>query len=61
MAGFEPEPTRFVGRNLVMTRANAALAPQSGATGVIFHGMAGAGKTACALEELGFTVTINAA
>jgi tetratricopeptide (TPR) repeat protein len=26
------------------------MAPQSGTTGVLFHGMAGAGKTACALE-----------
>lgn len=33
-----------------MTRANAVLAPSSGHSGVLFHGMAGAGKTACALE-----------
>jgi hypothetical protein len=33
-----------------MARASAAMAPQSGRTGVLFHGMAGAGKTACALE-----------
>ena len=33
-----------------MIRANAALAERSGRTGVVFHGMAGAGKTACALE-----------
>jgi hypothetical protein len=30
--------------------AAAALAPRSGQAGVVFHGMAGAGKTACALE-----------
>jgi hypothetical protein len=33
-----------------MTRATTALAPRSGQPGVLFHGMAGAGKTACALE-----------
>jgi tetratricopeptide (TPR) repeat protein len=50
MASFEPPPPRFVGRIGAMTRANAALAPRSGRRGVVFHGMAGAGKTACALE-----------
>ena len=50
MAGFDAEPTRFVGRIGAMTRANAVLAPSSGRSGVVFHGMAGAGKTACALE-----------
>jgi tetratricopeptide (TPR) repeat protein len=50
MAYFEPEPPRFVGRAGPMARACAALAPASGSAGVIFHGMAGAGKTACALE-----------
>ncbi|WP_007515665.1 ATP-binding protein [Pseudofrankia saprophytica] len=44
------EPARFVGRVAVMTRASAALAPRSGQSGVLFHGMAGAGKTACAVE-----------
>ena len=33
-----------------MAAASAALAPESGRTAVVFHGMAGAGKTACALE-----------
>ena len=33
-----------------MARAGAALAPGSGQTAVLLHGMAGAGKTACALE-----------
>src|SRR6266487_4688122 len=33
-----------------MARANAALAPGSQHSGVLLHGMAGAGKTACALE-----------
>jgi hypothetical protein len=50
LAGFPPQPGRFVGRVGPMTRAAAALAPRSGRAGVVFHGMAGAGKTACALE-----------
>ena len=50
MVGFEAEPDRFVGRVEEMIRANAALAEKSGRTGVIFYGMAGSGKTACALE-----------
>lgn len=33
-----------------MAAASAALAPGSGRTTVLLHGMAGAGKTACALE-----------
>ena len=33
-----------------MARAGAALAPGSGRAGVLLHGMAGSGKTACALE-----------
>jgi len=48
--GFPKEPPRFVGRVAAMTRASAALARQSGQAGVLFHGMAGAGKTACAVE-----------
>ncbi len=48
--GFPPEPERFVGRVGSMARACAAIAPGSGKTGVLFHGMAGGGKTACALE-----------
>jgi hypothetical protein len=50
MARFPPEPPRFVGRAAAMATASAALAPESGRTAVVFHGMAGAGKTACALE-----------
>ena len=50
LAGFPDQPARFVGRVGVMIRANAVLAERSGHTGVLFHGMAGAGKTACALE-----------
>jgi hypothetical protein len=50
MAWFPPEPPRFVGRAAPMAAASAALAPESGCTAVVFHGMAGAGKTACALE-----------
>ena len=50
LAYFPPEPARFVGRAEAMARAGAALAPGSGNTAVLLHGMAGAGKTACALE-----------
>jgi hypothetical protein len=50
MAYFPPEPRRFVGRAAAMARASAALAPHSGRTAVLLHGMAGAGKSACALE-----------
>lgn len=50
VAGFPPEPERFVGRVGPMSRASVALAPRSGKTVVLFHGMAGAGKTSCALE-----------
>ena len=39
-----------MGRTAVMARASAALAPRSGAAGVLLHGMPGGGKTACALE-----------
>ena len=44
------EPSGSSGRAAAMARASAALAPGSGRTGVLLHGMAGAGKTACALE-----------
>ena len=50
MAGFPPQPERFVGRTGVMARASAALAAESGIPGVLLHGMPGGGKTACALE-----------
>jgi tetratricopeptide (TPR) repeat protein len=50
MAEFPPQPARFVGRTGVLTRANAALAAQSGVPGVLLQGMPGGGKTACALE-----------
>lgn len=50
MAHFDPEPPRFVGRAEALAAASAALALESGRAGVLFHGMAGAGKTACALE-----------
>jgi hypothetical protein len=50
MAYFPSEPERFVGRADAMAAASAALAADSGRTGVLLHGMAGAGKTACALE-----------
>jgi tetratricopeptide (TPR) repeat protein len=50
MERFPPEPERFVGRATAMARAGAALAPGSGQAGVLLHGMAGSGKTACAVE-----------
>jgi tetratricopeptide (TPR) repeat protein len=50
MAYFPDEPERFVGRAGPMARATAVLAPENPRVGVLFHGMAGAGKTACALE-----------
>jgi tetratricopeptide (TPR) repeat protein len=50
MAAFPAKPTRFVGRAEVMAAARTALAPGSGRTAVVFHGIAGAGKTTCAVE-----------
>lgn len=50
LLGFPDPPERFVGRVRPMQRASAALAPESPHRGVLFHGMAGGGKTACALE-----------
>ncbi|MFC4035028.1 CHAT domain-containing protein [Streptomyces polygonati] len=50
MAGFPGTPERFVGRVALMTRANTALAPHSGVSGVVLYGMAGSGKTTAALE-----------
>lgn len=49
-ARFPAEPARFVGRVEVIAAASAALAPVSGRTAVLFHGMVGAGKTTCAIE-----------
>lgn len=48
--GFPERPPRFVGRLGPMLRATSALAPESPLRGVLFHGMAGGGKSACALE-----------
>jgi tetratricopeptide (TPR) repeat protein len=50
LAGFPDQPVRFVGRVGALTRASKVLAPGSGRAGVVLYGMAGAGKTACALE-----------
>ena len=50
LAGFPDEPPLFVGRVGVLAQASQSLAPQSGQAGVLFYGMAGAGKTSCALE-----------
>lgn len=44
------ELEHFVGRTGPMSRASIAIAPKSGKTGILFHGMPGAGKTACANE-----------
>src|SRR5262249_59908146 len=44
------EPQRCGGRTGPMAAATAALAPESGRAAVLLHGMAGAGKTACAVE-----------
>jgi tetratricopeptide (TPR) repeat protein len=50
MERFPSEPERFVGRAQTLAQSSAALAAASGRTGVLLHGMAGSGKTACALE-----------
>lgn len=50
LAEFPGPPEHFVGRVAAMTRASAALAAGGQQSGVLFHGMAGAGKTACAVE-----------
>jgi hypothetical protein len=50
LAYFPPEPERFVGRVGLLTKARGAMARESGSTGVLFYGMSGGGKTACALE-----------
>ncbi|GAA0401677.1 hypothetical protein GCM10009530_61960 [Microbispora corallina] len=49
-AGIPGPPERFVGRVGMMSRASRALAPGSGLPAVLFHGMAGAGKSSCAQE-----------
>jgi hypothetical protein len=50
IARFPAKSTRFVGRAETMAAASTALAPASGRTAVVFHGMAGTGKTTCAVE-----------
>jgi hypothetical protein len=50
LADFPPEPEHFVGRVTALTKASAVLAAGSRRSGVLFHGMAGAGKTSCAVE-----------
>ncbi|MCX6626177.1 MAG: CHAT domain-containing protein, partial [Candidatus Solibacter sp.] len=50
LAHFPDEPERFVGRVGLLTKARGAMARESDSTGVLFHGMSGGGKTACALE-----------
>lgn len=50
MSSFPPEPARFVGRTEAMAAASTALAQTSGRTAVLFQGIAGTGKTTCAVE-----------
>ncbi|HEX5346076.1 MAG TPA: hypothetical protein VFW64_03080 [Pseudonocardiaceae bacterium] len=50
IVGFPVKPMRFVGRAEAMAAAGAVLAPSSGRRAVVFYGMAGAGKTTCAVE-----------
>jgi CHAT domain len=50
LAEFPAQPEHFVGRVTAMTRASAALAAEGQESGVLFHGMAGVGKTTCAIE-----------
>jgi hypothetical protein len=50
MAHFPPAEPHFVGRVAEMSQASQALASQSNYGGVLLHGMAGAGKSACAKE-----------
>jgi hypothetical protein len=50
MASFPPEPDTFVGRSGALIAASAALAPDSGRSGVLFLGPRGSGTTSCALE-----------
>ncbi len=50
LSHFPPEPARFVGRVGLLSSARQALAPESPQSSVLFYGMSGAGKTACALE-----------
>lgn len=47
---FAAEPRHFVGRVRAMMQASEALAENATRRGVLFHGMAGAGKTACVVE-----------
>jgi tetratricopeptide (TPR) repeat protein len=48
---YVPDPREhFVGRVAAMIKASAALARSSKKSSVLFHGMAGGGKTSCALE-----------
>lgn len=50
LLGFPEAPEHFVGRAGPMLHASKALATESRQSGILFHGMAGGGKTACALE-----------
>lgn len=50
LAGFPPQPLRFVGRVAELNRAAAVLTEHSGLSGVALHGAAGIGKTALAIE-----------
>ena len=52
LAGLPAQPVHFVGRVAAMSRVGQTLAPRSGYSGVVIHGMAGVGKTAFALETI---------
>jgi hypothetical protein len=47
---FPPESQHFVGHTLAMVNASQVLAVRGGKNGVLFYGIPGSGKTACALE-----------
>lgn len=50
LASVPDEPTRFVGQVAAMSRAGQALAPRSGRSAIVLHGMEQIGKTTLALE-----------
>jgi tetratricopeptide (TPR) repeat protein len=50
LAGFPDPPELFVGRVRPMVEAGRVMAPEGDKTGVLYLGMSGAGKTACAVE-----------
>lgn len=49
LAGFPVEPPRFIGRGEAMAAGSTALTLPGGPPVLVFHGMAGTGKTTCAV------------